>query len=144
MPEPYIINESTGLSGTRSWLRAWLDNYRGLREESMGGTSDAQDPVYRSVLQAHGKRYIGRAPHLTTVVNRHEEFWATRIDVAAACRRLNPIQRTLLAYRYIVGLTPESISHRLDMNPSTVESMINMAVRRVARILDGQDVCTKS
>lgn len=161
-PAPYVLNRLTGRSGTREFVEQFLDNafnpiadarplidsiycpedslitlqrdtYKNPPKNPFGWIDP--DPVRRRPL-ATPSRYIGRAAHVPSSHNPHEQLWCVKADIARACKRLDRLTRILLGLKYVADLSTWHIAQRVGMSEPTVYRRIEAGLTQIARILD--------
>lgn len=134
---PYVMNENTGESSTLSFVKRFLTEFPEMNERASGGAPTPQTPIYENPVTNKTKSYVGRASHIASASNPSEDFWCSKVDVSAACRKLDPLSREILGRTFLRGQTSDQISAVTGLTISGVNGKRAAALRRIAGILDG-------
>ena len=114
-----------------AWIRAWrrlgdLRDPAGLRPWLMSIAANEA----RQMVRSGGRRRlreINVAPHGTTV----EAAVTARIDLSNALATIEPLDRELLALRYLAGLDSSEIGRAVGMSATAVRSRLARARERL-------------
>lgn len=92
----------------------------------------------RMHLRAHGRRRVREITPLAHDEPSQQNTFtsADRLDLSAALVRLDPADRSLLAMRYLAGLTAEEIGSATGLTASGVRSRLSRLIARLREDLD--------
>ena len=148
----YVQSPLTGLSGTRTFVEAFLESSCGPVEDPGGAgrtrsvydsvystVSEPQAPLYENKPRNPTKTYIGRASRPSSHVNPNEYLWCLIADVSQACKKLDDRSRRALALKYCCDWSSYSIADSLGLSESTIHRIVDKALNKIAAILDGTE-----
>jgi RNA polymerase sigma-70 factor, ECF subfamily len=121
-----------------AWIKAWqrLPSVREPQRLRAWLIAIAANEA-RQHLRAHGRRRVREIAPLAHSEPEENTFTsADRLDLSAALTRLDPADRSLLAMRYLAGLTAEEIGVAAGLTASGVRSRLSRLIARLREDLD--------
>jgi len=144
--QPYKVDRLTGKSVTREYVERFLERAFNVSDdgppiiERLYTNTDSliqlRENIYTPKSEDSLKRYIGRAAHVTSGHNPHEETWCIKIDIATACKKLDERTRRILGQKYVRGYDDQTIAEQFDLTDRAVRYIVSNALTRIAKILD--------
>jgi RNA polymerase sigma-70 factor (ECF subfamily) len=126
-------------SAQLAWIKAWqrLPSVREPERLRAWLVAIAANEA-RQHLRARGRRRVREIAPLRQDEHPEQNTFtsADRLDLNAALLRLDPADRSLLAMRYLVGLTTEEIGMAAGLTASGVRSRLSRLIARLREDLD--------
>ncbi len=122
-----------------AWQRAW-QKLRSLRDESQlrAWLLSVTANETRQLIRQAGRRRQHEAGAPGPVGDRDPSARAQSMDLGEALARLAPVDRELLALRYVLGLTSIEIARQLRISPEGVRTRNRRLLERLrGELTDG-------
>lgn len=122
-----------------AWIKAWqrLPSLREPQRLRAWLIAIAANEA-RQQVRAQGRRRVREIAPIAHVEPEYQSSFtsADRLDLSAALARLDPRDRSLLAMRYLAGLTADEIGGATGVTASGVRSRLSRLIARLREDLD--------